>query len=83
VGSCSAAGRLVDNALSHPLRRLRLRIRRREVREYLYTLDDNQPPEGSDGLNDEELVQLGLQSGLGEACGSSVTAGRYLDGQRP
>jgi protein-disulfide isomerase len=46
-------------------------------REYLYTLYDNQPPEGSDGLTDEELVQLGLQSGL-EAFGSCVMAGRYL-----
>lgn len=39
---------------------------------------DNQPPEGSDGLNDEELVQLGLQSGLDEAFGPCVRAGKYL-----
>ncbi len=47
-------------------------------REYLYTLYDNQPPEGSDGLNDEELVQLGLQSGLDETFGLCVRAGKYL-----
>ncbi len=47
-------------------------------REYLYTLYDNQPPEGSDGLNDEEVVQLGLRSGLDEAFGSCVMAGKYL-----
>jgi Thioredoxin len=43
-----------------------------------YPLYDSQPPEGSDGLNDEELVQLGLQSGLDEAFGSCVRAGKYL-----
>ena len=47
-------------------------------REYLYALYENQPPEGSDGLDDEELIELGLQSGLDEAFGSCVMAGRYL-----
>jgi protein-disulfide isomerase len=48
-------------------------------REYLYALYDNQPPEGSDGLSDEELVALGLQSGLDEAFGRCVLAGRYIE----
>src|SRR6201996_3023413 len=47
-------------------------------REYLYALYENQPPEGSDGLDDEELVELGLQSGLDDAFGSCVMAGGYL-----
>jgi len=49
-----------------------------QFREYLYALYENQPPEGSDGLNDEELVQLGLQCGLDEGFGSCVMAGRYI-----
>ena len=49
-----------------------------QFREYLYALYENQPPEGSDGLNDEELVQLGLQCGLDEDFGSCVMAGRYI-----
>jgi Tfp pilus tip-associated adhesin PilY1 len=34
--------------------------------DYLYTLFDNQPPEESAGLSDEELAQLGAQAGLSE-----------------
>lgn len=48
-------------------------------REYLYTLYDNQPPEGSDGLSDEELVQLGLQAGLDESFAGCVMAGTYIE----
>jgi protein-disulfide isomerase len=48
-------------------------------REYVYTLYDNQPPEGSDGLSDEELVQLGLQSGLDEGFGRCVRAAAYIE----
>ena len=48
-------------------------------REYLYALYDNQPPEGSDGLSDEELVALGLQSGLEEGAGRCMLAGRYIE----
>ena len=48
-------------------------------REYLYALYDNQPPEGSDGLSDEELVALGLQSGLGDEAGRCMLAGRYIE----
>jgi protein-disulfide isomerase len=47
-------------------------------REYLYALYENQPPEGSDGLSDEELVSLGLGCGLDEDFGSCVMAGRYV-----
>jgi protein-disulfide isomerase len=47
-------------------------------REYLYALYENQPPEGSAGLDDEELVRLGLQCGLDEDFGSCVKAGRYI-----
>jgi protein-disulfide isomerase len=47
-------------------------------REFLYALYDNQPPEGSDGLDDEELAQLGLQCGLDEDFGGCVMAGRYI-----
>lgn len=38
-------------------------------RQYLYTVYDNQPPEGTAGLSDEELVQLGVQAGLDESFG--------------
>jgi protein-disulfide isomerase len=48
-------------------------------REYLYALYDNQPPEGSDGLSDEELVQLGLQVGLDESFAKCVMSGAYIN----
>jgi protein-disulfide isomerase len=47
--------------------------------EYLYALYDNQPPEGSTGLSDEELVQLGLQVGLDDDFGKCVMAGAYIE----
>jgi protein-disulfide isomerase len=47
-------------------------------RDYLYALYENQPPEGSDGLSDEELVSIGLQCGLDQDFGSCVMAGRYI-----
>jgi protein-disulfide isomerase len=47
-------------------------------RQYLYTLYDNQPPEGSAGLSDEELIQLGLQTGLDERFGRCVLNGVYI-----
>jgi protein-disulfide isomerase len=47
-------------------------------REYLYTLYDNQPPEGTDGLSDEELVALGLQVGLDQSFASCVVAQAYI-----
>jgi protein-disulfide isomerase len=46
--------------------------------EYMYALFDSQPPEGSAGLSDEELIQLGLQSGLDESFASCVSEGAYL-----
>ena len=48
-------------------------------REYLYALYDNQPPEGGAGLSDEELVELGLRSGVDETFGDCVLAGRYIE----
>jgi protein-disulfide isomerase len=48
-------------------------------REYRYTLYDHQPPEGTAGLSDEELIQLGLQSGLDEDFAKCVRAGRYIE----
>jgi protein-disulfide isomerase len=50
-----------------------------QFREYLYTLFDNQPPEGSAGLSDEELVRLGLQGGLDERFGKCVLAGAHIE----
>jgi protein-disulfide isomerase len=51
----------------------------RRFRQYLYALYDNQPPEGSSGLSDEELVQLGFQVGLDEDFGTCVVAGAYIE----
>ena len=48
-------------------------------REYLYTLFENQPPEGGAGLSDEELVQLGLQSGLDQSFAKCVLAGAWIE----
>ena len=48
-------------------------------REYLYTLYENQPPEGTSGLSDEQLVRLGLRSGLDENFGICVVNGVYVD----
>ncbi|HWD74832.1 MAG TPA: thioredoxin domain-containing protein [Solirubrobacteraceae bacterium] len=48
-------------------------------REYLYTLYDNQPPEGTAGLSDEELIQLGLETGLDEGFGRCMLAGGYIE----
>jgi protein-disulfide isomerase len=45
---------------------------------YLYALYDNQPPEGSSGLSDEELVQLAAQIGLSDAVGRCIMAGVYI-----
>lgn len=47
-------------------------------REYLYALYDHQPPEGSSGLSDEEMVQLGIQTGLDESFGRCVLNGAHI-----
>lgn len=47
-------------------------------REYLYALYERQPPEGSSGLSDDELVQLGLQAGLDESFGGCVVNGAHI-----
>jgi protein-disulfide isomerase len=47
--------------------------------EYTHALFASQPPEGGAGLDDAELIQLGISVGLtDEAFGSCVRAGRYL-----
>lgn len=51
-------------------------------REYVSTLFAEQPPENTSGLSDEELVQLGLQTGLDESFGTCVSAGAYIDWAR-
>jgi protein-disulfide isomerase len=47
--------------------------------DYLYTLFDNQPPEESAGLSDEELAQLGVQTGLSEDLARCVMQGTYIE----
>jgi len=47
--------------------------------DYMHELFVNQPPEGSAGLSDAELIALGQGAGLGPAFGSCVTEGPYLD----
>lgn len=48
-------------------------------REYLYTLYDHQPPEGGPGLSDQQLVQLGLQTGLDNDFGVCVLEGVHIE----
>ena len=47
--------------------------------EYAHALFVNQPPEGSAGLSDAELIALGESLGLGPDFASGVSEGRYLD----
>ncbi|HTU00889.1 MAG TPA: thioredoxin domain-containing protein, partial [Candidatus Sulfotelmatobacter sp.] len=47
--------------------------------DYLSTLFDNQPPQESAGLSDEELAQLGVQTGLSEKFARCVMQGAYLE----
>jgi len=47
--------------------------------EYSRALFENQPPEGSAGLSDAELTDLGATVGLGSGFGDCVRSGRYLD----
>jgi protein-disulfide isomerase len=48
-------------------------------RAYLSTLFEHQPPEGSAGLSDDELVALGVRSGLDQSFGKCVLAGAYIE----
>jgi protein-disulfide isomerase len=45
-------------------------------------LYSNQPPEGGDGLPDDQLVALGTQAGAGPGFGTCVQDGRYSDWSR-
>ena len=47
--------------------------------DYMHELFVNQPPEGSAGLSDAELIALGQDAGLGSAFASCVTEGPYLE----
>jgi protein-disulfide isomerase len=47
-------------------------------REYRDALYDAQPPEGGSGLSDDELVRLGIQTGLGDSFGGCLLKGAYL-----
>jgi protein-disulfide isomerase len=42
----------------------------------------NQPPEGGDGLPEEQLVALGMQAGAGSDFATCVQDGRYADWTR-
>jgi protein-disulfide isomerase len=48
-------------------------------RPYLYALYENQPAEGSAGLSNEQLVQLGVQDGLGQDFSRCIFAGAYVE----
>jgi protein-disulfide isomerase len=45
-------------------------------------LYSNQPPEGGDGLPDDQLVALGAQAGAGPGFATCVQDGRYSDWSR-
>jgi len=47
--------------------------------DFMHELFVNQPPEGSAGLSDTELIALGQAAGLGPAFASCVTQRPYLD----
>ena len=47
--------------------------------EYAHALYEQQPPEGGPGLSDDELVRIGLATGLDESFAGCVSAGTYLD----
>ncbi len=46
---------------------------------YAHALFVSQPPEGGPGLTDEELVDLGVESGLSAEFTSCLASGPYLD----
>jgi protein-disulfide isomerase len=47
--------------------------------DYTHALFVNQPPEGSAGLSDAELVALGQSVGLAQGFADCVSQGTYLD----
>ena len=47
--------------------------------DYMHALFENQPPEGSAGLSDAELVALGQSLGLAPGFADCVSQGTYLD----
>ncbi|ADD41050.1 DsbA family protein [Stackebrandtia nassauensis] len=47
--------------------------------DYYQVLMDNQPPEGGAGLDDDKLVELGADVGLGEKFADCVGEGSYRD----
>jgi protein-disulfide isomerase len=47
--------------------------------DYMHALFANQPPEGSAGLSDAELVALGQEAGLTAGFADCVAQGTYLD----
>ena len=47
--------------------------------DYAHALFVDQPPEGSAGLSDAELIAIGESVGLGPAFASCVSEGQYLD----
>jgi protein-disulfide isomerase len=49
---------------------------------FIQLLYANQPPEGGDGLPDEQLVALGTQAGAGAEFATCVQEGRYADWTR-
>jgi protein-disulfide isomerase len=47
--------------------------------DYMHALFENQPPEGSAGLSDAELIALGQSVGLAQGFADCVSQGTYLD----
>ncbi|GLY97432.1 thioredoxin domain-containing protein [Actinoplanes sp. NBRC 103695] len=48
-----------------------------KFQQYHQALFDNQPAEGSDGLDNAKLVELGTSAGLGDAFATAVNDGKY------
>ena len=46
--------------------------------QYAHALYEQQPPEGGPGLSDDELVRIGLATGLDQSFPGCVSAGTYL-----
>ncbi|MEV7629096.1 thioredoxin domain-containing protein [Actinoplanes sp. NPDC089786] len=48
-----------------------------KFRQYHQVLFDNQPTEGSNGLDNAKLIELGKSAGLGDKFAAAVTDGKY------